>query len=314
MNKEHQKYIKDNFSEISFINEPMKKHSTFGIGGNAKVFILPQKLIEIKNILKYSSKYDIKVIFTGSGSNLLVSDRGFDGIIISLKKTFKKLLFLDDGYIVVESGVMLGNMVKEAIKRNIEGFESLVGVPGTVGGALYMNAGAYGTEISKYFVSARVVNKKGEEKTLTKSDIQFFYRKSTFSKDDLLIEAKLKYKKGDIKKIEKMKKKFSDSRKNNQPLKFRSAGSIFKNPSTEVAAGYLIDKAGLKGVKKGNAMISPKHANFIVNLGKASSDDVLYLIRYIKREIAKEYKILLELEIKLIGFSENEIQGLGCHA
>ena len=314
MNKEHQKYIKDNFSEISFINEPMKKHSTFGIGGNAKVFILPQKLIEIKNILKYSTKYDIKVIFTGSGSNLLVSDRGFDGIIISLKKTFKKLLFLDDGYIVVESGVMLGNMVKEAIKRNIEGFESLVGVPGTVGGALYMNAGAYGTEISKYFVSARVVNKKGEEKTLTKSDIQFFYRKSTFSKDDLLIEAKLKYKKGDIKKIEKMKKKFSDSRKNNQPLKFRSAGSIFKNPSTEVAAGYLIDKAGLKGVKKGNAMISPKHANFIVNLGKASSDDVLYLIRYIKREIAKEYKILLELEIKLIGFSENEIQGLGCHA
>ena len=181
MNKEHQKYIKDNFSEISFINEPMKKHSTFGIGGNAKVFILPQKLIEIKNILKYSTKYDIKVIFTGSGSNLLVSDRGFDGIIISLKKTFKKLLFLDDGYIVVESGVMLGNMVKEAIKRNIEGFESLVGVPGTVGGALYMNAGAYGTEISKYFVSARVVNKKGEEKTLTKSDIQFFYRKSTFS-------------------------------------------------------------------------------------------------------------------------------------
>ena len=314
MNKEHQKYIKDNFSEISFINEPMKKHSTFGIGGNAKVFILPQKLIEIKNILKYSTKYDIKVIFTGSGSNLLVSDRGFDGIIISLKKTFKKLLFLDDGYIVVESGVMLGNMVKEAIKRNIEGFESLVGFPGTVGGALYMNAGAYGTEISKYFVSARVVNKKGEEKTLTKSDIQFFYRKSTFSKDDLLIEAKLKYKKGDIKKIEKMKKKFSDSRKNNQPLKFRSAGSIFKNPSTEVAAGYLIDKAGLKGVKKGNAMISPKHANFIVNLGKASSDDVLYLIRYIKREIAKEYKILLELEIKLIGFSENEIQGLGCHA
>ena len=314
MNKEHQKYIKDNFSEISFINEPMKKHSTFGIGGNAKVFILPQKLIEIKNILKYSTKYDIKVIFTGSGSNLLVSDRGFDGIIISLKKTFKKLLFLDDGYIVVESGVMLGNMVKEAIKRNIEGFESLVGVPGTVGGALYMNAGAYGTEISKYFVSARVVNKKGKEKTLTKSDIQFFYRKSTFSKDDLLIEAKLKYKKGDIKKIEKMKKKFSDSRKNNQPLKFRSAGSIFKNPSTEVAAGYLIDKAGLKGVKKGNAMISPKHANFIVNLGKASSDDVLYLIRYIKREIAKEYKILLELEIKLIGFSENEIQGLGCNA
>ena len=314
MNKQHQKYIKDNFSEISFIDEPMEKHSTFGIGGNAKVFILPQKLSEIKNILIYSNKYDIRVVFTGSGSNLLVSDRGFDGIIISLKKTFKKLLFLDDGYIVVESGVMLGNMVKEAIKRNIAGFESLVGVPGTVGGALYMNAGAYGTEISKYFISARVINKKGEEKTLTKSDVQFFYRKSTFSKDDLLIEAELEYKKGDIKEIDKLKKKFSDSRKNNQPLKFRSAGSIFKNPSSEVAAGYLIDKAGLKGTKKGSAMISPKHANFIVNLGKASSNDVLYLIRHIKREVATAYKISLELEIKLIGFSKDEIKGLEYYA
>ena len=314
MNKQHQKYIKDNFSEISFIDEPMEKHSTFGIGGNVKAFILPQKLSEIKNILIYSNKYDIRVVFTGSGSNLLVSDSGFDGIIISLKKTFKKLLFLDDGYIVVESGVMLGNMVKEAIKRNIAGFESLVGVPGTVGGALYMNAGAYGTEISKYFISARVINKKGEEKTLTKSDVQFFYRKSTFSKDDLLIEAKLKYKKGDIREIEKLKKKFSDSRKNNQPLKFRSAGSIFKNPSSEVAAGYLIDKAGLKGTKKGSAMISPKHANFIVNLGKASSNDVLYLIHHIKREVAKVYKISLELEIKLIGFSKDEIKGLEYYA
>ena len=314
MNEQHQKYIKDNFSEISFIDEPMEKHSTFGIGGNAKVFILPQKLSEIKNILIYSNKYGIRVVFTGSGSNLLVSDSGFDGIIISLKKTFKKLLFLDDGYIVVESGVMLGNMVKEAIKRNIAGFESLVGVPGTVGGALYMNAGAYGTEISKYFISARVINKKGEEKTLTKSDVQFFYRKSTFSKDDLLIEAKLKYKKGDIREIEKLKKKFSDSRKNNQPLKFRSAGSIFKNPSSEVAAGYLIDKAGLKGTKKGSAMISPKHANFIVNLGKASSNDVLYLIHHIKREVAKVYKISLELEIKLIGFSKDEIKGLEYYA
>ena len=292
----------------------MEKHSTFGIGGNAKVFILPQKLSEIKNILIYSNKYDIRVVFTGSGSNLLISDSGFDGIIISLKKTFKKLLFLDDGYIVVESGVMLGNMVKEAIKRNIAGFESLVGVPGTVGGALYMNAGAYGTEISKYFISARVINKKGEEKTLTKSDVQFFYRKSTFSQDDLLIEAKLEYKKGDIKEIEKLKKKFSDSRKNNQPLKFRSAGSIFKNHSSEVAAGYLIDKAGLKGTKKGRAMISPKHANFIVNLGKASSNDVLYLIRHIKREVATAYKISLELEIKLIGFSEDEIKGLEYYA
>jgi len=313
MRKEHQKYIISEYPDIAHINEPMKKHSTFGIGGCAKVFLLPKKKIEIKKILKYSKENKLKIFFTGSGSNLLISDSGFDGIIISLKKTFKKLEISNDGYIVAESGVMLGSMVRQAINKNIKGLESLVGVPGTLGGALYMNAGAYGAEISKYFISAKLLDMNGNERVLTNKDIDFSYRKSTFPSDYILVEAEFKCKKGDMKEIIKNKDRFSKSRKDNQPLKYRSAGSIFKNPSQELAAGYLIDNSGLKGVKKGNAMISKKHANFIVNLGGASSNDVIHLIKLIKKEVSVKFKINLELEIKLLGFQDSFIRGI-CYA
>ena len=264
--------------------------------------MLPKTITEIKEILEYSNRNKISLFFIGSGSNLLVSDNGFDGIIISLKKTFKKLDFLDDGHIICQSGVMLGRMVKEAIKRGIKGLESLVGVPGTLGGALYMNAGAYESEISNYFISAKFLDSFGNEKVIDKKDVIFSYRKSNFPKNALLIEAKFKCDKGDLNKIKEKKIKFSNSRKESQPLKYRSAGSIFKNPSRGLAAGYLIDKAGLKGLKKGDAMISDKHANFIVNLGSASSNDILHLIELIKEKVFLEFEVMLELEIKLLGF------------
>jgi len=314
MKKEHQTYIMNKYPDIAFINEPMKKHSSFGIGGYAKVFLLPNDKKEIKKILQYAAKNKIKVFFTGSGSNLLVSDDGFNGIIVSLKKTFKKLQIFDDGAIIAESGVMLGSMVRQAISKNIKGLESLVGVPGTLGGALYMNAGAYGTEISKYFVSAKLFDIEGNEKVFTNKDIQFFYRKSTFPNNYLLIEMEFKCQKGEIKDIMENKAKFSQSRKDKQPLKYRSAGSIFKNPSLDIAAGYLIDKAGLKGVRKGGAEISKKHANFIINLGKASSDDVIYLIKLIKEKITQKFNINLELEIKLLGFKEKLLKEISNYA
>ena len=313
MNKHHQKYIMDHFCDIALLDEPMSKHSTFGIGGNAKFLLLPEENIQIKKILQYSSANNIKTFFIGSGSNLLISDKGFSGILISLKKTFKKIKFSNKGDIIAESGVMLGHMVKEAIKRKFKGLESLVGVPGTLGGALFMNAGAYGTEISKSFVSAKVMNMKGQEVELLKDNIDFYYRKSTFPKDCILLEAKFKCEIGDIDKIKENKEAFSTSRKANQPLNYRSAGSIFKNPSDDLAAGYLIDKAGLKGVQKGNAMISDKHANFIVNLGDAKSSDVISLIKLIKNEVLLKFDIVLNLEIKLVGFEENTLIELGCN-
>lgn len=313
MKIEQQNYILEKFPTMAKIDEPMKKHSSFGIGGKAKILFLPQKKEDLKFILKYSVKNKIDTFFMGSGSNILMSDKGFDGILISLKRSFKNIVFNDNGEIVAGSGVMLRRMVKEAIDKNLKGLESLAGVPGTLGGALYMNAGAYGAEISNYFLSARIINMNGEEIELTKNDVKFSYRKSTFPKDCILIEARFKFDKGDIEKIKNNKNKFSNSRVENQPLNFRSAGSIFKNPSSSLAAGYLIDQAGLKGCRKGGAMISDKHANFIVNLGKAESSDVIYLIKKIQDKVFAEFNVNLNLEIKLVGFEKKVLIELGCN-
>lgn len=313
MKIEQQNYILEKFPTMAKIDEPMKKHSSFGIGGKAKILFLPQKKEDLKFILKYSVKNKIDTFFMGSGSNILMSDKGFDGILISLKRSFKNIVFNDNGEIVAGSGVMLRRMVKEAIDKNLKGLESLAGVPGTLGGALYMNAGAYGAEISNYFLSARIINMNGEEIELTKNDVKFSYRKSTFPKDCILIEARFKFDKGDIEKIKNNKNKFSNSRVENQPLNFRSAGSIFKNPSSSLAAGYLIDQAGLKGCRKGGAMISDKHANFIVNLGKAESSDVIYLIKKIQDKVLAEFNVNLNLEIKLVGFEKKVLIELGCN-
>jgi len=283
-------------------NESMINHTTFGVGGLAACYFMPTDIIELKEVLEYTYSNNIKTFFMGSGSNLLVSDNGYDGIIISLKKTFKNLEILDNGIITSDSGVMLGSMVKKATKKGIQGLESLIGVPGTVGGALYMNAGAYKHEISNYFYSAVLLHKSGIEKIYKKKDVKFGYRYSSFPEDEILIRAIFHYKKGDVKIISKNKKEASTKRKMTQPLKYRSAGSIFKNPNKKFPAGYLIDESGLKGFRIGDAEISTKHANFIINKGKAKSKDIIKLINIAKNEVLKKFKIQLELEIKLLGF------------
>ena len=285
------------------LNESMGKHTTFGIGGEVTCYIMPKTLKELKKILQYSAKHNINIFFMGSGSNMLVSDDGYDGIIISLKKTFKKIEIKDDATIIAESGVMLGNMVKKATNKGIKGLESLIGVPGTVGGALYMNAGAYNHEISNYFNSALLLDKYGNEKNYKKNDIHFSYRYSSFPKNEILIKAIFKYSKGNIKTILDNKKSASIKRRTSQPLKYRSAGSIFKNPE-ESPAGYLIDKTGLKGLKIGDAEISEKHANFIINRGNATAQDVTELIKIAKQKVFEKFNIKLKLEIKLLGFND----------
>ena len=200
---------------------------------------------------------------------------------------------------------MLGTLVKEAIRLHICGLESLIGVPGTLGGALIMNAGAFGSEISNYFEEAKTMTLEGDMKIYTKNDVDFSYRHSSFPSDEMLIEATFNCHKGFPDKIQKDRKIASQGRKSKQPLRYRSAGSIFKNPSAKLAAGYLIDQAGLKGTQRGGACISKKHANFIINLGEATADDVYYLIRLAKKKVAEAFDINLELEIKLVGFPKS---------
>ena len=287
------------------INEPMSKHTTFGIGGPVDLLILPKDNSQISEIINSINTHNIKFYFLGSGSNVLVTDAGIRGTVVSLKKSSKKIIF-KDSTVFVECGVMLGTLVKQLNHRNITGFESLMGVPGTVGGALMMNAGAFGAEISNNLLFVNTIDQNGNMKKYSIRDIDFSYRDSNFPNNEILINALFKCKPDNKEVIENKKTTASKLRKKNQPLKYRSAGSIFKNPQ-DVAAGYLIDQAGLKGTRIGGAEISEKHANFIINLGNAKSNDVMKLIKIIKNKIYTLYEIKLELEIKIIGELIDEI-------
>ena len=282
-------------------NEPMSNHTSYGIGGPASAYITPKDRCDLAEILKFANKYSIETHFVGSGSNLLVADSGIDGIVLTPAKALTQLVF-NDGHVIAESGVMLGRLVKECIKRNLTGVESMIGVPGTLGGALVMNAGAFGGEISNYLHSVEIMNMSGEIKTYYPGDIDFAYRFSTLKTDEFVLLARFDLMEEKSIIIQEKRDKASKGRKTTQPLKFRSAGSVFKNPA-EGAAGYLIDKAGLKGTKVGDAEISSHHANFFVNHGEAKASDIVKLIRLTKETVNKKFGVMLELEVKTLGFN-----------
>ncbi len=287
-------------------NEPMSQHTTFGIGGPAAAYITPKNRQDLSDILKFANLYSIPIYFVGSGSNLLVADTGVDGIVITPAKALKHLE-ISGCEVVAESGVMLGKMVKECMKRNLTGVESLVGVPGTLGGALVMNAGAFGGEISNYLMSVETMMMNGKVKTYLPGDIQFDYRFSTFRKDEFILQAKFKLEETSSDEIQEKRSKASQGRKTTQPLKFRSAGSVFKNPK-EHAAGYLIDKAGLKGTTIGGAEISTHHANFFINNGNANATDVTELIKLARKSVFEKFGIKMKLELKTIGIDTRELE------
>ena len=287
-------------------NEPMSKHTTYGIGGPAMAYVTPKDRFDLSNILKFSTKNEIPVYFVGTGSNLLVADNGIDGIVITPAKSLKQLE-IKKNWVVAESGVMLGKLVKECIKHNLTGLESLIGVPGTLGGALVMNAGAFGGEISNFLESVDIMTMKGEINTFSNSDIDFSYRFSSFKKDEFILLARFKLQTEVPEIINHKKLKASSGRKTNQPLRYRSAGSVFKNHK-DYAAGYLIDNAGLKGTKIGDAEISTHHANFFINHGNASASDISALIRIAREAVLKKFDIELELEIQTLGFDPKELE------
>ena len=287
-------------------NEPMSKHTTYGIGGPAMAYITPKDRFDLSNILKFSTKNEIPVYFVGTGSNLLVADNGIEGIVLTPAKSLKQLE-IKKNWVVAESGVMLGKLVKECIKHNLTGLESLIGVPGTLGGALVMNAGAFGGEISNFLYSVDIMTMSGEINTISNSDIDFSYRFSSFKKDEFILLARFKLQTEVPEIINHKKLKASSGRKTNQPLRYRSAGSVFKNHK-DYAAGYLIDNAGLKGTKIGDAEISTHHANFFINHGNASASDISALIRIAREAVLKKFDIKLELEIQTLGFDPKELE------
>jgi UDP-N-acetylmuramate dehydrogenase len=235
---------------------------------------------------------------------LLVADEGIDGIVITLGKSFTHL-DISNNHVYAETGVMLGRMVKECIKRNLSGLESMIGVPGTLGGALIMNAGAFGGEISNYLQKVEVMTLTGDLKNYSVDEIDFSYRHSSFNEDEIIISADFEMQETTSAVIQEKRSLASQGRKENQPLRFRSAGSVFKNPKPDLAAGYLIDQAGLKGTRSGDAEISEKHANFFINHGSATANDIATLIRIARKEVKEKFDIILELEIKTLGFDKD---------
>lgn len=281
-------------------NEPMNKYTTYGIGGKAEFFVIPkskQSLLEVISLLK---KNKLKYFILGSGSNLLVSDKGFDGVVISIKKSLEEIR-IENSKLYVECGAMLGTVVKECIKNNLSGIENLVGVPGTLGGALVMNAGAWGGEISDKLESVEIIDDKNEVKILQKKDIDFSYRLSSFSNNEFLVSATFNLEKKDKTEIEKKYELARQGRKNSQPTNVRSAGSVFKNPPDN-SAGKLIELCGLKGYRIGGAVISEKHANFFINEQGSSASDMMNLIKYAQKEVFEKFNIQLETEVKFLGF------------
>ena len=300
--------INNKTASLCFMNESLKKHTTYGIGGPADLMIFPKSKQDLIKVIEIINENKIQLTILGSGSNVLVSDNGIRGAVISLKNSLKQIE-VDENILYAECGTMLGKIVKHAVKNNLIGLENLNGVPGTLGGALIMNAGAWGGEISENLIHVEVINSKSEIQKIQKKDLNFSYRQSSFNKDDILLSAKFNLKKADKDIIKENFIEAQSGRKKSQPLNKRSAGSLFKNPKNN-SAGKLLDEAGLKGFSIGDAKISEKHANFFINDGDASSRDMLMLIKKAHKEVKDKFNVNLSLEVKLMGFNEKEIEGL----
>lgn len=275
-------------------NEPLSKYTTYKVGGNAKVVAFPKDIPCLKELLKLIKQYCIKYKVIGNGSNLLFSSKEYDGIIIILSNLNK--ISINKNQLICESGASSISAAMKASNSGLSGLEFLTGIPGSIGGAVYMNAGAYGSDIRSVINSIKVLDNNLEIVTLTKDMLDFSYRKSILQeKDYLCLEATF-----DLKSINKdiiLNKinEYKIKRKNSQPLEYPSAGSVFRNPVNNYA-GKLIEETGLKGMKIGGAEVSTKHANFIINKDNATPEDIYNLINLVHRKVFEKHNIDLKIE------------------
>ena len=280
-------------------NVSLKNYTTFKTGGKAKYFFVARNKENIISAIATARKFKLPFFIIGKGSNLLASDRGFKGIVIKIQNTKYKIL---NTKIVAEAGILLSQLVSETIKKNLTGLEWAVGIPGTLGGAIYGNAGAFKKSIGDNTKEVEVYDLKSRKLRILKNkDCKFKYRESVFkeNKNLVILSAELQLKKGDERKIEDGVKEYLNYRKNTQPLNFPSIGSIFKNTPLH-SAGELIEKCGLKGKRIGHVQISEKHANFIVNLGKGKAKDVVTLIKLIQKKVKNRFNIGLKEEVQYL--------------
>ncbi len=280
------------------VNEPMSKHTSIGVGGPAERFVEVGNVFELGRALRAAQERGWPLFFLGAGSNLLVSDAGIAGLVVHLAGEFEKSVFTGD-QVRAGAGVFLPTLVKQAADRDLSGIEPLVGVPGTVGGALIMNAGTRELEIGEVLVSAEVMRLDGQFRTLSAREIDFGYRTSSLQ-DCVVCFGTLQLQRSRKDDIIRTIQSFLSKRLQTQPIGTLNLGSVFKNPEGDYA-GSLIERCGLKGLKIGQVQISEKHANFIVNRGGATAKDAEALIFEIQRQVAQKFGVKLETEVKLVG-------------
>ena len=288
--------------EQIWIKEPMKKHTTFRIGGLAECFIKIKTIEQLKTVLCYATKNKIPITVIGNGSNVLVLDEGIKGITLQIQMEGIEVQYQEDKVqVIVGAGVKLGMLAQKMLQQEIAGLEELSGIPGTLGGAVRMNAGAHGKEMKDIVTYVNGVDYKGNEKRFLLEQLEFGYRTSIFKKEKYIItEIGLQLVRGQKERIKQKMEEYAKYRKEKQPIEYPSAGSTFKRGNDFITA-KLIDEAGLKGYCVGDAEVSTKHSGFVINKGNATAKDVLQLVNKIQRQIKQKFSKEIELEIEIIG-------------
>ena len=280
--------------------EYMKNHTSFKIGGSADFLVTPRTVDQIQNLINTLKKENIPVFIMGNGSNLLVSDKGIRGVVIKLSKNFSSFSISGDE-VTAQSGILLSTLSKSIVNESLSGFEFASGIPGTIGGAVTMNAGAYDSEMKNIVEEVVAMDMDGNIKTFTNQEMNFRYRKSRVTDETLVVlEAKLKLEKGNIEDIKAKIDDFTVRRTTKQPLTAYSAGSTFKRPEGYFA-GKLIEDAGLKGIIMRNAAVSSLHSGFVINTGDATCENILELIEFIKLTVFSKFGVMLEEEVRVVG-------------
>ena len=286
--------------EKVLVNEPMASHTTFRIGGPADYFVMPETIEELASVLKLCREENLPYFILGNGSNLLVGDKGYRGIVVQLYKNFDGIQ-IEGTTVTAKAGSMLIRTAKEAGKAGLTGLEFASGIPGTIGGAMVMNAGAYGGEMKDVVTAVTVLTKEGEIKTLTGEEMNFRYRGSVVEEEGyIVLEAVMELKEGNQDEIQARIDELSLQRKTKQPIEYPSAGSTFKRPEGYFA-GKLIMDTGLRGYKVGGAQVSEKHCGFVINAGGATAADVMRLMQDVSDRVNEQFGVILEPEVKKIG-------------
>lgn len=288
------------------LQEPMSAHTTFRIGGPADYFVEPGSESVLKELLLLCRETETPFFILGNGSNLLVSDEGYRGVMISLRGfdeiSFREGESTEAGKTIMTAGcgVLLSKAAMQAAERGLTGFEFAGGIPGTLGGAVTMNAGAYGGEIRDVILSARVMTKAGDVRELSAEELDLSYRHSIIQEKDLIVlSADFAFAHGDEERIKEQMRQLNTQRREKQPLEYGSAGSTFKRPEGYFA-GKLIQDAGLKGYRSGDVMVSEKHSGFVVNVGKGTCGDAMRVIEHVQRTVYEQFGVALELEVKRV--------------